>query len=440
MAKDPKVRDWYNERALRSRLTADNCIRHLSRAAERLDLTPEEVVGMARTKPDRLRALLTRTAAALKSEGRLDSYIAKWFEAVKSYLRFRRVNVDVFPRLSSVAGESLANEIVPTPEQLGRVLERLSLRGRVVALLMAHAGVRPGVIGAYQGEGGLRLRDLPDLKLGKELTFAEVPFVVRIPATISKTRTAYTSFGTSQLATALLAYLDSRRERGEELSPDSPVVVAEVSRGIAAQSLEGAKFRRGFLTTKAVVEELHQALKATVPDGGRWRPYCLRAYASSRLLVAEGSGKMTRDLREAILGHSLGVSGRYNLGKTWGPETLKEARASYRRAAPYLETNASGTSTDEATAKALRLIALSKGIPPEQLEGLDLSGKSEEETVAFLRKIGFSAAAPEPPREEAVPVAEIPGRLAAGWTTVTRLNDSMAVLRAPPAPMGAPTI
>ena len=53
MAKDAKIRDWYEERALRSRLSADHYIRHLSRAAERLDLTPEQIVGMARSNPDR---------------------------------------------------------------------------------------------------------------------------------------------------------------------------------------------------------------------------------------------------------------------------------------------------------------------------------------------------------------------------------------------------
>lgn len=433
LTKDPKIQDWYNERALQSRLSADHYIRHLSRAAERLALTPEEIVGMARSKPDRLRAQMTRTAAGLKSEGLLDSYVAKWFEAIKSYLRFRRVNADVFPHLSAAKGESLGNEIVPTQEQLGRVLERLSPRGRVIALLMAHAGLRPGAIGAYQGEGGLRLRDLRDLKLGPTLTFAEVPFEIRVPAAISKTRQAYTTFGTSQLATSLLAYLEDRQKDGEELSPDSPVVVARIARGAAARSLKDAKFHRGFLTTKAVVEELHDALTATVPEGGRWRPYAMRAYCSTRLLAAEGAGKITSPLRESILGHNLGVAGRYNLAKTWGPETLKDARASYRASAPYLETNASAGSHDDAVAKALRLLALARGVPPEKLEGLDLSGKSEEEIVAFMRKVGIGATAPLPQREEAVPVEEVPARLAAGWTTVTRLNDSMAVLRAPVA-------
>ena len=364
----------------------------------------------------------------MKREGRLDSYVAKWFEAVKSYLRFRRVNVDVFPRLSAAKGESLGNEIVPTQEQLGKVLERLSLRGRVVALLMAHAGVRPGVIGAYQGEAGLRLRDLPDLKLGKELTIEPVPFVVRVPAAISKTRRAYTTFGTKQLATALLAYLESRREKGEGLAPDSPVVVAGIARGAAARSLEGAKFRRGFLTTKGVVEEVHDALKSTVPEGGRWRPYVLRAYCSSRLLMAEGAGKITRDLREAILGHDLGISGRYNLGKTWGEDMLRDARAAYKRAEPYLSTTGAPVATAEEIQREAAVLLLTgfKGKSESDARRL-VEGKTGPELADLLR----SGAKP---CEQAVPVEDVPKLLGDGWEFVSALNGTLAVLRAPVGP------
>ncbi len=427
---DPLVRSWWEARSLRSRLSADQYLRHIGLSLERLNLAPREVLDLARKKPNHLRDLLVRDAAALKHDGRLDSYIAKYFEGLKSLFRFHDVPFDRFPKLSPIRGASLANERVPTPEELGRVLDRLPLRSRVAALFMAHSGVRPAVLGSYRAEGGLTLADLPDLKLGEKTTLAEVPFLVRVPAELSKTRVSYLTFGSSQLASTLLAYLSERREDGERLSAVSPVLAVRSTRGIATFHRKEARFVRGFVTTKAVVEEVGEALRLTAPEGVRWRPYVLRAYCSTRLLMAEGAGKITRDLREAILGHDLGISGRYTLGKTWGEDLLRDGRAAYKRAEPYLLTNGSVTDSSEAVTRALRLLLTARGVPAEKLEGLDLAGKSDEEIVALLKTVG-AAIGPEKRTEKAVAVDDVPKLLEAGWEFVAPLNGSMAVLRAP---------
>ncbi len=125
---DQKVREWYEERSLRSRLSADTYARQLSLICDSLKMTAEQVVVLARDDPDRLRSLLTGCASTLKRNGRLDSYISKWFESLKSYLRFRHVRADVFPKISKTKGECLLRERVPSPEELGRTwtAERVS--------------------------------------------------------------------------------------------------------------------------------------------------------------------------------------------------------------------------------------------------------------------------------------------------------------------------
>ena len=427
---DPKVRSWYDARSLRSRLSADQYLRQFGFLLERLELDPNRVVTLARKDPDRLRDLLVRDAAKLKRAGRLDSYIAKFHEGLRSYLRFHRVPFESFPSLSPIKGASLVRERVPTPEELSRVLDGLSLRSRVCALFMAHSGLRPGVLGAYQAEGGLTLGDLPDLKLGAKPTFAEEPFVVRVPAHLSKTRTSYTTFGSSQLTSSLLAYLSERAEAGERLNLTSPVIVVRQTRGVAARRRSDARFTSGFVVTHAIVKEIHDALRRSVPEGVTWRPYVLRAYCSTRLLMAEGAGRITRDLREALLGHDLGNSGRYTLGKVWGEDMLRDARAAYKRAEPYLSTTGGTTDSSEAFTRALRLLLAARGVPESKLEGLDLAGKSDEEIVALLKTVG-AAIGPERRTEKAVAVGDVPKLLEAEWEFVAPLNGSMAVLRAP---------
>ena len=435
---DPKVRSWWEARSLRSRLSADQYLRQLGMLLERTDLTPEKAIVLAKKDPDRLRDILTRDAARLKAEGRLDSYISKFFEGLKSYFRFHHVTFDGFPSLSPIKGASLVNERVPSPEELGRVLEHLSLRGRVIALFMAHTGVRPGVLGSYQGESGLTLADLPDLKVEKGgATFSEAPFVVRVPAHLSKTRVAYLTFGSSQLASTFLEYLTERRKGGEPLGPESPVVASNPTRGIALRSRKEARYSRGFLTTKAVIEEIREALQATVPEGVRWRPYVLRAYCSTRLLIAEGAGKITHDLREAILGHDTGVAGRYTVGKRWGEELLQEARRSYKRAEPYLLTTGLPSPSTEEIQREAAILLLRAHDPQKSEEEVRrmVEGKSGEELVDLLK----GGAPREKRREKAVPVEDVPKLLEAGWDFVSPLNGSMAVLRAPPGASAGPS-
>ncbi len=258
---DPKVRSWWEARTLRSRLSADQYLRQFGFLLERLELDPASVVALAKKDPDALRDLLVRDAAKLKRAGRLDSYISKFHEGLRSYFRFHRVPFDGFPSLSPIKGASLVSERVPTPEELNRVLDHLSLRSKVCALFIAHTGVRPGVLGSYQAEGGLTLADVPDIRLGKRPTLAEEPFVVRVPAHLSKTRTSYTTFGSSQLASTLLAYLTERAESGEKLTPASPVISVRSTRGVASRRRSDPRFASGFVVTKAVVSEIHDALK-----------------------------------------------------------------------------------------------------------------------------------------------------------------------------------
>ena len=336
---NPEVRRWYEKKVVRSRVTGDEYARKLDFILDRLGLDPETVVVEATKRPEGLEDRLVAYASAQKKNGRLDNYIRKSLNGLRSYLAFRRVAFDRWPEVSPVQGASLETERVPRPEELERVLARLSSRGRVIALMIAHAGVRPAVLGSYRGAGGLTLADLPELTLGPTIKFEETPFVVRVPASLSKTRVAYTTFGTAQLATAIIAELERRREGGEELGASSPLVAAHEVRGVAARSRESAEFGGKFLSTKAVLDEVRDALNSAAPSGVHWRAYVLRSYASTRLLLAEGEGRISRDLAQAILGHSTGVAGRYHVGKRWGEELLAEARREYANAAEFLETN-----------------------------------------------------------------------------------------------------
>ncbi|MGI0053805.1 MAG: hypothetical protein ACRECR_06090 [Thermoplasmata archaeon] len=303
----------------------------------------------------------------------------------------------------------------------------------MIALFIAHSGVRPAVLGSYGGEAGLTLGDLPELELGKHLKFQEIPFVVRVPAALSKTRQSYVTFGTDQLASALLAYLSFRREHGEVLGPSSPVIAPGSMRGAAAKSRESARVHRAFIATKNVVEEVRDALHATVPEGVTWRPYVLRSYCSTRLLLAEGHGLVSRDLRKALLGHDGGIASRYNVGKRWGEELLAEARREYGRAASFLET---GRPREEPDLLQQTKAFILEAVGLDTTEASKFAGKSKEEVLAEVRRrLGANSAGPAPTTPEAaraatdrlVSVADAERLLGAGWIWLGSVGDRVAV-------------
>ncbi|MGI0140784.1 MAG: hypothetical protein ACREBT_06560 [Thermoplasmata archaeon] len=417
-------------------MSADNYLRHIGLFVERFDATPRELMMLAKRNPSRLRDEFVRYAVEQKQRGRLDSYISKSFEGLRSFFGHHDIQFRGFPALSPIRGASLSRERVPTPEELGRILEHLSLRGRVIALFLSHSGVRPGVLGSYGGEHGLTLGDISELSFREPLELREIPFLIQVPAHLSKTRRQYVTFGTGQLAASLLAYLETRARSGEALAASSPVVAPGIARGVATISQREARFGRGFLCTKNVVKEIRKGLTASLPEGVTWRPYVLRSYCSTRLLLAEGHGKISRDLREAILGHDGGTSSRYNVGKRWGDELRAEARREFANASEFLETNAQ-TRTNVAVEFRRTLLEIA-GLPAE--EAIHHMTDSNEELVALLRDtvLGPPGTLPAlgggPPFkriQRSVPLSEAEGLLSEGWTYVAHLGPERVIMQPP---------
>ena len=288
---------------------------------------------------------------------------------------------------------------------------------------MAHSGLRPGVLAAIDGGDGLRLRDIGDLVLTPEPRFEKLPFHLVVPARLSKTSHEYHTFGTPELADTLLAYLAERRQHGEELGPGSPVVSVDPM-GAGTKLREGSK--AGFITTPMMMRALRDGLKAILPSA---RTYVFRAYCSTQMV----SARIDRDVREAVLGHSLGISGRYNLSKKLHPSVIEELRREYAKAVPYLESGRPredrATVLEGVVEALLRDKGVEKGKIAEILEG-KLSGSD------LARILGSRKAQPA---QRVVPTAGLATLLAEGWEFVSVVGADQAVVRSPDAAGGTPT-
>ena len=369
LLKNPLIRTWFDETKLRSIRTADVNLRQLGLCLHELKLDPAALLDEARSDPVRLRKRFVAYASDLLKRGRLTSYIAKTFVGVSSFLRHHEVEFHGFPRLAVVRGVSIENERVPTQDELGRLLRALPLRGQVSALLMAHSGLRPGAFSVYRaGDLALRLEDLPRPRYhaagvphspishsGARRTQQESTGIhyVRFRRALSHT------YRISEGATRTAA-MEQRRYGGSGVNFER----------LACRGGPRHSTSTGFVTVKALTAELRGGISKVVPNDTSWRPYVLRSYASTQLLLAESKGRIARDFREAILGHDLGVSGRYNLSKKLQPTMVEEMRAAYKRCEPFLSTIPSRTEQDS-QAKMAKTMLMGLGYSEVELASVD---------------------------------------------------------------------
>ena len=75
-----------------------------------------------------------------------------------------------------------------------------------------------GVLANRYSTNGLRFRDFPEFDTTK-LKFTRVPFLVKVPPELSKTKRRYATFGTREAADAVEAYVAERASRGEDIRP-----------------------------------------------------------------------------------------------------------------------------------------------------------------------------------------------------------------------------
>jgi len=425
----PDVRAWHKDHSKIA--TATTQLDQLEIFLRRTGLDVATLVESGKKNPRQLKAVVSEYVRTEQAAGRKAKYILNVWWGVRSFLASVEAAPEWNPKVEKTeADEEDTARTVPTHDQFRQIASAVkSGRDRAVVFLLASSGVRIGVLATqFAPADGLRLKHLPDLRLGKQPIFEKVPFTVRVPAHLSKGKNAYYTFGSHEAADAVLAMLKERQHGGEPLTPDSPLILPD-TRGRSSE--RRAKDGASFMVRKALAERVKLAMGRVSPPGSRWSAHTLRAWFSTQMESCESRGLISRTRREFFMGHSLGVDGAYNCDRPLSPAKVDELRASYARCEAALSTSPVASGQDEAVERALRILLVARGVSEKTLKGMDFAGKSDAEIVALVKKLGAAPATPDRPSEKAVAVEEVPRLLEGGWTFVSTLNGSMAVLRAP---------
>jgi len=357
--KNEDLQRWLRNIRRGSPVHADIVRRQLGKICEMLSTTPQGMVESAKNDlkrfQDSLEDLVTRLEAEKKSPG----YIVGLLKAVRSWLRYndivltRRIKVSNRNATPTIEGEQ-----VPSQEELSRIFRASPARIRLAEALMAFGDLRPESIGNYDGSDGLMLKDFPELKIkGGKVEFEKIPTMLVIRPSLSKTRSKYFTFLSEEGCTYLKEYLEERVRNGEKLTPEAPLIGHE---------RPGAAEKR-FAQTRKITHFIRKYMRAA---GVFKRPYVLRAYAETQLIIAESKGKISHPYLQFIAGHKGDIESRYSTNKgVLPPNMIEDMRKCYKDCEQFLSTIAQpleqASIVKESKIEALKSIAKS-------LLGIDL--------------------------------------------------------------------
>src|SRR5690606_11722837 len=131
------------------------------------------------------------------------------------------------PRPTGNSKKSL--EQSPTPDQFRRVLNTSDPKEKVECTADGYSGLRIETLGDYLGKDGLKVKDLPEMEVdnkAKTVEFKKIPTMVVVRPNLSKAGHQYFTFAPDEECEYLKDLLERRMRNGENLDPDSPIVVS----------------------------------------------------------------------------------------------------------------------------------------------------------------------------------------------------------------------
>lgn len=322
MLRNENIHQWYNQMLYSgSEITAIAYVRRLSTILERIGLTPQSILSVNK---ENLFQRMLKFGQDEKNRGKAPSYIVSQFKPLYSYLKFKDVDFKRVPRPKNAhSTPTLKNETIPTKEQLNKVIQSSTLREKVSISLMAFSGLRPGVLGNFNGNIGLTIGDIEGLQICDDGVIVNPPLLIHIREELSKSSYSYFTFLCSEGAQYLKNYIDVRIEKGEKISMSSPVIRSNFK-------------DRDFIKSKSIRAGIRGSFtRIGFPN----RPYVLRRYFASMLLRGETNGDIPHSYSQFMMGHSGEMMDRYTLQKGLLDEQIDSLRQSYTRCQQYLQTD-----------------------------------------------------------------------------------------------------
>jgi len=435
LLEDPDIERWYRNVSRGSPITAEVHLRRLSLFCEQNGLTPKELIDLGRKDRKKLEDMIEDHTTRMESEGKSPGYIAGILKGVKSWLVHNEVELKRKVKISNRgATPTIDDERVPDKEELKALLMYGDERASAAICLIAQSGLRLETLGNEKGNDGLTIGDLPELEVYEDrVEFIRIPTMIVVRSSLSKAKHKYFTFLPKEGRDHLAAYLNKRLSHGEKFTSETPVIATKMGYRNEQET------ESQFMTTRNVSRIIREAMRPRF----KWRPYVLRAYFDTQMLLAESHGKLPHPYRVFFMGHKGDIEARYTTNKGRLPENLiEDMRRTFDGSSEYLET----TPRPERDKKEMLLEmwreqAKMYGIDPMKVKiekekelGKELSIEEEQElltneirklTIPQLNNNGKPFQSKIIAEKELVPYVE------EGWEIVKELSNKKFIIKKP---------
>jgi hypothetical protein len=361
--------------------------------------------------------MLMDYVSAAEKKGYAGNYISSTIKALKSWLAHNNRELKVKIKIEGIdETPTLKDERVPTLDELKRIFLSGDSKARTACVFVAHSGLRLQTLGDYTGHDGLRIGDLPELKIeGNNVTFSNIPTLVIVRKELSKAGHQYFTFLSEEGCEYLKDYMEERMREGEDLTSASPIITPK-------------QRKKPFIRTINIGDIMRGAIRLA---GFRWRPYNLRCYFDTELMLAESKGMVLRDYRQFWMGHKGDIENKYTTNKRRLPESVvADMRQAYERSQEFLQTSKSKDTSEEKLIRTFRKqYLLVSGFNQTEVEGMDLSALSDEELQDMVRKKLLGVQVTNGSKQKVVSVAEANDYLAKGWEYVAKISDNQVIIK-----------
>jgi site-specific recombinase XerC len=413
---DPLVKRWVARLEKGSEKTATMWPSGLTAILHLTKKTPSEVVGMTKAQ---LIDLAEEYERVERKRGTAASTIASRLGFLRNFVQYSSDIQLPTGTFKVKGGSDSKEEAALTRDQLHATLSSANQREASVIVLMAQSGLRPGVIGNFEGTDGATIGDVRDLKVDGGVEWTASPAVIRVRRELSKAGHSYLSLIGSQAQDILGEYLKSRQRGGEQLTSKSPLI-----------RTDGGRFPR----SSEVGDYARNALKRAKVEA---RPYALRTTFVSRLSAAEADGLVTHEFRLFWSGHRGDTSATYAVNRgQLDDRMLDRMREAYRRCEPLLSTvHLPDQKEDRDTLLKVGLLRYVRGYSKEEAERLAADPNVDVRELILKKNSAATESGgekPLPPKrdgEQRVIEAEATAAyLDAGWQFKSELNGTKAVV------------
>jgi len=415
LLKDDNVKRWYHNICRGSDITGSIYLRRLGNFCEKHKITPQELIEFDQK---RIYDLLLDIVTDMEKKGYAGSYIASVLKAIKSWLIFNDIEIKKNIRIKGIKNTpTLKDERVPTQRELRKIFLAGDLKTKVACSLVAHSGLRIEVLGNYKGNDGLRIKDFPEIEINDgTIEFKKIPTMIIVRPELSKSRKQFFTFLSQEGCEYLKEYLELRIRKEERITKESPVIKPKTA-------------RKEFISTINIGDSIRTPIRKA---GFSWRPYVLRSYFDTQLMIAESKGLIIRDFRTFFMGHKGDIEATYTLRKRLTSETIEEMRQSYKKAQKFIQTIATEQEEEDIKKMFKKQLLLVAGVKPDEIkeEQLEMGDEEFQEFIKekFMQQMGNNTI-----QQRVVEVNDVEKYLTNGWEFVGSLPNNKAILKLPPS-------